>query len=62
MKFLELSEAQSYLLQGGIKYAREILEKTWVLNGQRSNEELLATTKVHALLVRRQTRPTGELH
>jgi flagellar motor switch protein FliG len=57
-EFLELSEAQSYLLQGGIKYAREILEKT--LGAQRAAEvmkKLLATTKVRPFSTVRKTDP-----
>ncbi|ATW25665.1 flagellar motor switch protein FliG [Candidatus Formimonas warabiya] len=37
-EFLELAEAQRFMLNGGIKYARELLEKT--VGGQRAKEIL----------------------
>lgn len=58
-EFLELNEAQQYLLQGGIKYAREILEKA--IGPARAAEvikKLLASSKIRPFSMVRKADPT----
>jgi len=62
-EFLELSDAQQYLLQGGIKYARELLEKT--LGPPRASEiikKLLASSKIRPFNMIRKTDPVHLLN
>lgn len=62
-EFLELSDAQQYLLQGGIKYARELLEKT--LGPARASEiikKLLASSKIRPFTMIRKTDPVHLLN
>ncbi|MBC7344884.1 MAG: flagellar motor switch protein FliG, partial [Clostridia bacterium] len=57
-EFLQLSEAQQYLLHGGIKYARELLEKT--LGAARANEiirKLTESSKIRPFSLVRKTDP-----
>ncbi|GAW92917.1 flagellar motor switch protein [Calderihabitans maritimus] len=57
-EFLQLSEAQQYLLHGGIKYARELLERT--LGPQKANEiikKLIASSKARPFSLVRKTDP-----
>ncbi|MDK2820369.1 MAG: flagellar motor switch protein FliG [Clostridia bacterium] len=57
-EFLELSEAQQYLLQGGIKYAREVLEKT--LGASKANKiikKLVEATKLRPFEMVRKADP-----
>lgn len=46
-EFLELNEAQQYILRGGIKYAREVLERT--VGPQRANEIIRKLTESSAI-------------
>ncbi|NLW07555.1 MAG: flagellar motor switch protein FliG [Clostridia bacterium] len=62
-EFLELSDAQEYLLQGGIKYAREILERT--LGPPRAAEiikKLLASSKIRPFNMVRKADPVQLLN
>lgn len=57
-EFLQLNEAQQYLLRGGIKYARELLEKT--LGPQRAAEiirKLTESSKIRPFSLLRKTDP-----
>ncbi|WP_258359726.1 flagellar motor switch protein FliG [Moorella sulfitireducens (nom. illeg.)] len=57
-EFLQLNEAQTFILQGGIKYAREVLEKT--LGPARAAEiikKLVATSKIRPFSVIRKADP-----
>lgn len=56
--FLQLHEAREYLMHGGIKYAREVLEKS--LGPQKANEiikKLMANTKSRPFSMIRKTDP-----
>ncbi|MCR4419883.1 MAG: flagellar motor switch protein FliG [Clostridia bacterium] len=46
-EFLELSEAQQYILRGGVKYAREVLERT--VGPQRAQEIIRKLTESSAI-------------
>lgn len=57
-EFLQLSDAQMFILQGGLKYAREVLEKT--LGPARATEiikKLLATSKIRPFNMIRKADP-----
>lgn len=57
-EFLQLNDAQQFMLQGGLKYAREILEKT--LGPARAAEiikKLLATSKIRPFNMIRKADP-----
>ncbi|WP_406678104.1 flagellar motor switch protein FliG [Moorella sp. ACPs] len=57
-EFLQLNEAQMFILQGGMKYAREVLEKT--LGPARATEiikKLLATSKIRPFNMIRKADP-----
>ncbi|OIQ59581.1 flagellar motor switch protein FliG [Moorella thermoacetica] len=57
-EFLELNEAQQFMLQGGIKYARDVLEKT--VGPARAAEiikKLLATSKIRPFNMVRKADP-----
>lgn len=57
-EFLQLSEAQQFLLHGGIKYARELLEKT--LGPQKAAEiirKLTESSKIRPFSLLRKTDP-----
>ncbi|TDA69422.1 MAG: flagellar motor switch protein FliG [Clostridia bacterium] len=57
-EFLQLNEAQQFLLHGGIKYARELLEKT--LGPQRATEiirKLTESSKIRPFSLLRKTDP-----
>jgi len=58
-EFLELNEAQQYMLQGGVTYASEVLEKT--LGHPRASEiikKLLASSKIKPFSMIRKADPT----
>ncbi|PRR70268.1 Flagellar motor switch protein FliG [Moorella humiferrea] len=57
-EFLQLNDAQMFILQGGLKYAREVLEKT--LGPARATEiikKLLATSKIRPFNMIRKADP-----
>lgn len=57
-EFLQLSDAHTFILQGGMKYAREVLEKT--LGPARASEiikKLMATSKIRPFNMIRKADP-----
>lgn len=57
-EFLQLDEAQQYILRGGIKYARELLEKT--VGPQKATEiirKLTESSKIRPFSILRKTDP-----